>query len=330
MDEESVKRIIKDLTEVVNKSLDDILQIKDPKRFYEAVRWLPMAGGKRLRPIIAIVVARMLGAELEKVLPFALALELTHNFTLVHDDIIDEDEFRRGVPTVHMAFDVPTAIIAGDTLFAIAYRELSKLKIDGETLREILRDFSQMVIELAEGEYEDVEFEKREDVSLEEYVEMIRKKTARIIQTACYGAALISGLPKSKAEILGKYGLNIGLAFQIQDDILGLIGDPKVTGKPVGSDIRKGKKTILIIHAMNNLKDDKKKELMEILRKEKKTDEDVNRAVELIRSAGSIEYAKEKAREYSKKAMELLKEFPNNEYKEVLKYLANYVVERVK
>jgi len=330
MSDENIKNTIQELAGIVNKYLDEVLQIKDPKRFYEAVRWLPMAGGKRLRPVIAMVVAKMFGADIEDIIPFALALELTHNFTLVHDDIIDEDEFRRGVPTVHTAFDIPTAIIAGDTLFAMAYRELSKLKVKGDILREILRDFSQMVIDLAEGEYEDVEFEKRDDVTLDEYMEMIRKKTARIIQTACYGASLISGQSTEIAEMMGEYGLNIGLAFQIQDDILGLIGDPKVTGKPVGSDIRKGKKTILVIYALNTLDSNRREELLTILKRPEKTEDDIKKAVNLIISAGSVEYAKERAREYSKRAVDILGRLPDNEYKDVLKFLANYVVERIK
>ncbi|RLF67290.1 MAG: polyprenyl synthetase family protein [Thermoplasmata archaeon] len=330
MNDENIKSTIQELAGIVNKYLDEVLQIKDPKRFYEAVRWLPMAGGKRLRPVIAMVVAKMFGADIEDIIPFALALELTHNFTLVHDDIIDEDEFRRGVPTVHTAFDIPTAIIAGDTLFAMAYRELSKLKVKGDILREILRDFSQMVIDLAEGEYEDVEFERRDDVTLDEYMEMIRKKTARIIQTACYGASLIGGQSTEIAEMMGEYGLNIGLAFQIQDDILGLIGDPKVTGKPVGSDIRKGKKTILVIHALNTLDSNRREELLTILKRPEKTEDDVKKAINLIISAGSVEYAKKRAREYSKRAVDILGRLPDNEYKDVLKFLANYVVERIK
>ena len=327
---ESSKRIIEELANRVNENLKDLLIVKPPERFYKAVGWLPLAGGKRLRPVMALAVGKMLGANEEDVMPFALALELTHNFTLVHDDIIDEDEFRRGVKTVHVAFDIPTAIIAGDTLFAMAYREISKLNVPGEILKEILRDFSEMVIELAEGEYEDVEFETRTDVTTEEYIEMIKKKTARIMQTACYGATLISTRSYEDAKKLGNYGLYVGLAFQIQDDILGLIGDPKVTGKPVGSDIRKGKKTILVIHALNNTDEDTAKRLLEILNKPEKTDEEVNEATEIIKKVGSIEYAKDLALKYAKDALKALDGLPENEYKALLEDLAHYVVERVK
>jgi len=327
---ESSKRIIEDLASKVNQRLSELLIVKHPERFYEAVRWLPLAGGKRLRPIIALTVGKMLGGNEEDIMPFALALELTHNFTLVHDDIIDEDEFRRGVKTVHVAFDIPTAIIAGDTLFAMAYREFSKLNVSEDALREILRDFSDMIIELAEGEYEDVEFEKRNDVTTEEYIEMIRKKTARMMQTACYGAALIVTGSTESAKKLGNYGLYVGLAFQIQDDILGLIGDSKITGKPVGSDIRKGKKTILIIHALNNSDANTAKRLLEILNKPEKTDKDVKEATEIIKSAGSIEYAKDLALKYANDALKALEGTPENEYKYLLEDLAYYVVERIK
>ena len=326
MSEESL-RIFKELAERVNRELDKRIELKKPERFYKAVRWLPMAGGKRLRAVLPLVIGKMLGTSEEEMMPFAISLEMIHNFSLVHDDIIDEDEFRRNVKTVHVAFDLPTAIIAGDTLFAMAFREISKIPKEGEIVKKVLYEVSKMVIDLAEGEYEDVEFERRNDVTPEEYIEMVRKKTARIFECACYCSALISGASEEICNRLGSYGLNIGIAFQIQDDILGLIGDPKITGKPVGSDLRKGKKTLLLIYAMQD--EDKRKELEKIAGRKDLSEEEVKKGIELITSSGAVEYCKKLAREYVDKALSELKGLPEGPYLNFLKDLANFVVERI-
>ncbi len=326
MREQSLK-IFKELAEKVNEELDKRIEMKKPERFYKAIRWLPLAGGKRLRAVLPLVIGKMFGVKESEMMPFAISLEMIHNFSLVHDDIIDEDEFRRGVKTVHVAFDLPTAIIAGDTLFAMAFREISKIPREDAVVKKVLAEVSQMVIDLAEGEYEDVEFEKREDVTPEEYIEMVRKKTARIFECACYCSALISGKDEETCRKLASYGLNVGIAFQIQDDILGLIGDPKVTGKPVGSDLRKGKKTLLMIYAMQD--PEKREELKKIAGRKDLSEEEVKRGIEIIVSSGAVDYCKKLARDYVEKALRSLEGMPSGPYLEFLKDLASFVVERI-
>ncbi|MDI6917132.1 MAG: polyprenyl synthetase family protein [Thermoplasmatales archaeon] len=314
---------------VVNEELKEILAFKGLK-IYDAMRYLILAGGKRLRPVIAMLSCESVGGKKENAIPFAVALELVHNFTLLHDDIMDRDGFRRGMKTTHVVFGEPRTIIAGDALFALAYEEILKLKIKPEKLKILLKDFSVMVREIAEGQDMDIDFEKRTDVSEEEYLEMVGKKTARIIKTAAMGGAIIGNGSTEQVEKLAEYGRLVGIGFQIWDDVLGLVGDPKRTGKPVGNDIRRGKKTLIVVHGLSHADEEDRKTLLNIVGKDDVSDEEVENAVEIVGKTNSIDYAKNMALGLVEKAKENLNVLPGSDSRQVLSMIAEYCVGRDK
>ena len=313
-----------EIKEAINKAIENYLYEKEPSNLYEAVKYLPFAGGKRLRPLIACLACEAVGGNFVNALPLAVALELIHTFTLVHDDIMDKDEERRGMPAVHVKFGESTAILAGDTLFAKAFEVASAIK-DAEIAKKILRNLAIMAKEICEGQQLDIEFEEMEYVEESQFLEMIEKKTARMFEQAAMGGAIVGRGKKEEIEALQKYGLNLGMAFQIWDDCLDVIG--KDIGKPVGSDIREGKKTLLYIYAYEKAEN---KEWLKYYGKEDANDEEVQKIIKFFEEIGAIEYAKEKAREYSKKAIDALKILPESEAKKELIKLSEFAIERKK
>ena len=315
---------IVEIKEAIDKAIENYLYEKEPSNLYEAVKYLPFAGGKRLRPLIACLACEAVGGNFVNALPLAVALELIHTFTLVHDDIMDKDEERRGMPAVHVKFGENTAILAGDTLFAKAFEVASAIK-DAEIAKKILRNLAIMAKEICEGQQLDIEFEEMEYVEESQFLEMIEKKTARMFEQAAMGGAIVGRGKREEIEALQKYGLNLGMAFQIWDDCLDVIG--KDIGKPVGSDIREGKKTLLYIYAYEKAEN---KEWLKYYGKEDANDEEVQKIIKFFEEIGAIEYAKEKAREYSKKAIDALKILPESEAKKELIKLSEFAIEREK
>ncbi|RLF43554.1 MAG: polyprenyl synthetase family protein, partial [Thermoplasmata archaeon] len=226
----------------INEAIEAYLQNGEPRKLYQAMQHLPLAGGKRLRPILAIISCEAVGGNGKKAIPFGVALELIHTFTLVHDDIMDRDEERRGIPSVHKKFGEATAILAGDALFAKAFEVVSEVK---ENVGILVKNIATMAREICEGQQMDMSFEEMEEVSEESFLKMIEKKTAKMFEHAAYGGAIIGGGSDEETLALRSYGRNLGMAFQIGDDCLDVIG--KKIGKPVGSDIREGKKTLMFI-----------------------------------------------------------------------------------
>ncbi len=324
-----IKDEIRKRADIVNNALEKSLALKGLK-IYDAMRYLPLAGGKRLRPVISMLSCESVGGKKENIMPFAVALELVHNFTLLHDDIMDKDEFRRGGKTTHVVFGEPRAIIAGDALFACAFEEILKLEIKPEKLKILLKDFSSMVREISEGQDMDMDFESRTDVSEKEYLEMINKKTARIIKTAAMGGAIIGNGSAKQAENLSEYGRLIGLGFQIWDDVLGLVGDTKITGKPVGNDVRRGKKTLIVVHGLNHAGDEDKKILLNIIGKNDATNEEIETVIKILRKTNSIDYSKNMALSLVEKAKENLNILPESESRHVLIMIADYCTGREK
>jgi len=323
----------KSVRPLVDDFLFKLLEGK-PKKLYVAASHLPKAGGKRLRPILLLAITKGVGGDWKKAIPAAAAIELLHNFTLVHDDIMDEDEFRRGVPTVHKLWGEDTAILAGDLLFAKVFEAASKLVdygVDHAKVVKIVDILSWASITVAEGQVLDIEFENREEVSEEEYIEMITKKTGALFKASAEIGAIIGGAPSECIAKLGEYGLNLGIAFQIRDDILGLTADEKTLGKPIYSDIREGKKTILVIHALKKLSPEEKKTLLNILGKSEDINE-LKKAADLIIKSNALEYAEKLAEKYVKIALEKLEEacIQDREVYDMLKELALYIIKREK
>ncbi len=281
---------------VVNEYLEELFVKKEEHILWEMMSLYPQAGGKKLRPFLAMISAGAFGIDEEKALHLGLSIELIHNFTLVHDDIMDQDELRRGVETVYKREGVSSAINTGDALFALAFKVLSKTELEGEAFRELLHEVAGSVLMVAEGQEEDMRFERTFDIEEDEFIEMIEKKTSFLFRACAKGGAIIAGASDEEKRSMSEYARKMGIAFQIQDDYLDLVGDEEKLGKPVGSDIRSGKRTLMIIHALNVLDDKKRHRLIDILEDENNTPAEVNEALEMLDRCGALRYAKEKGR----------------------------------
>jgi geranylgeranyl diphosphate synthase type I len=277
---------------------------------------------------MAVAAAGAVGGDKSKAAPLAVAIEYIHNFTLIHDDFMDGDEKRRGMTTIHIAYNVPTAILAGDALFAKAFQIIADLDIPAERMRSVLRYVSRAVWDLARGQQMDINNEGR-IVSEEEYIETIRLKTSVLFAAAAAGGAIAGGADDRVVEALHGYAMALGLGFQIYDDYLGIAGDPTKTGKSVGNDIRKGKCTVMVTHAVKNIKDPKAlAEFKSILGDQKATEEQVVRARQILEDAGSIAYGRRLAEEKAKEAVSFLEILPPSEEKEFMVALAEYAINR--
>ncbi|MDR2840618.1 MAG: polyprenyl synthetase family protein [Paludibacter sp.] len=239
-----------DISEIINTAIAELPFPAQPARLYEPIRYTMALGGKRIRPAMALMACNIFSDDSEKAVPAALALEIFHNFTLLHDDIMDNAPIRRGKPTVHSRWDSNTAILSGDAMQILAYQHLSAL--DSNLLPTILPIFNTMALEICEGQQLDMDFETRNDVTIEQYIEMIRLKTAVLLGSALKIGALIGGAKPSDADDLYRFGVDTGLAFQLQDDLLDVYGDQNTFGKQIGSDILCNKKTFMLITAQQN------------------------------------------------------------------------------
>ncbi|NPA43879.1 MAG: polyprenyl synthetase family protein [Chlorobi bacterium] len=252
-----------------------------PRRLYDPLRAMLRQGGKRIRPVLTLVAAEGYGTPLATALPAAAAVELFHNFTLIHDDIMDDAPLRRGQPTVHRQWGMPVAILSGDVLMFYAQKFLEPYPpAVFQALQTLLNDTA---IAVCEGQQADMDFEDKNEVSREEYMEMIRKKTAALMGTALRYGAILGERNRDEQEILYEAGIKLGLTFQILDDYLDTFGDEKF-GKQTGGDIRAGKKTFLYVTLLEKLPPDKRKEFVELYGQKNKTEENVRRIVSLFRT----------------------------------------------
>jgi len=236
---------------------------QQPEGLYEPIRYVLSMGGKRLRPTLTLMAYALYKEDTERALPTAIGLETYHNHTLLHDDLMDKADMRRGKPTVHKKWDENTAILSGDTMLIMAFQHI--LRTDCHRLPEVLNLAARTMQEICEGQQYDMNFESRSDVREEEYIEMIRLKTSVLLACALKAGALIADAPEEDCEQLYQFGEKIGLAFQLQDDYLDCYGDPTVFGKQIGGDICCAKKTFMLINAFNRANDAQKAELNRLL-----------------------------------------------------------------
>ena len=236
---------------------------QQPEGLYEPIRYVLSMGGKRLRPTLTLMAYALYKEDTERALPTAIGLETYHNHTLLHDDLMDKADMRRGKPTVHKKWDENTAILSGDTMLIMAFQHI--LRTDCHRLPEVLNLAARTMQEICEGQQYDINFESRNDVREEEYIEMIRLKTSVLLACALKAGALIADAPKEDCELLYQFGEKIGLAFQLQDDYLDCYGDPAVFGKQIGGDICCAKKTFMLINAFNRANEAQKAELNRLL-----------------------------------------------------------------
>jgi geranylgeranyl diphosphate synthase type II len=238
---------IEQLQGLINKAINDTQYTEQPAELYEPITYLMQLGGKRMRPVLVLISTEIFGGQVLKALDAAIGIEIFHNFTLMHDDIMDKAPIRRGKPTVHIKWNESAAILSGDVMFVEAYKLM--IKVEDNILRDVLAIFSETASGVCQGQQADMNFEKINDVSLPEYLEMIRQKTAVLLAGSMQIGALIGGAAQDQAKLLYEFGENLGLAFQLQDDILDVYGDPEKFGKQVGGDILSNKKTFMLIKA---------------------------------------------------------------------------------
>ena len=259
------------LLEKFEHALQNVAYPNRPEGLYEPIEYVLSAGGKRLRPVLVLLAYHLYHDDVEKAIPAALALETYHNHTLLHDDLMDRADMRRGRPTVHKKWDDNTAVLSGDTMLIMAFQHM--MKCDTPRLAEMMQLFARSMQEICEGQQYDVNFEQRNDVTEEEYIEMIRLKTSVLLACAIKTGALLADAPAADADALYGFGEKVGLAFQLQDDYLDVYGDPAVFGKKIGGDILCGKKTFMLINAYNRADDATRARLLSLIN-DKEMDDD--------------------------------------------------------
>lgn len=279
--------------------------VKEPKNLYEPIDYILSLGGKKLRPILALLSADAFGIDYRKALDVALAIEVFHNFTLIHDDIMDDAPLRRGKVTVHEKWDINTGILSGDAMLILAYQYLESY--DAPVFKKLTQLFSKTGVEVCEGQQLDIDFETRTDVSLEEYMYMIKLKTSVLVGSALQMGAIIAEVSDEQSSKIYDFGLNLGIAFQLQDDYLDAFGDPEIFGKQVGGDIIENKKTYLYLLTLNTLKG-KEKEKFEELFSMQSADIQVKiyTAKQMFTSTGAVDKIKILIQDYTTKSFEIL------------------------
>lgn len=286
----------------INQAISGLSWQREPYGLYAPIAYALEGGGKRLRPTLAMIACRMYDGNEEKALPVALALEIFHNFTLLHDDVMDQAPVRRGRPTVHVRWDDNTAILSGDQMMTEAYIQLEK--VEAALLPRVLHRFNKMATDIWCGQQLDMEFEKREEVTIDDYIEMIRLKTSVLLGTALQMGGLMAGAPDKDLDMLYHIGENLGLAFQIQDDVLDVWGDEKTFGKRIGGDIVQNKKSLVQILALKNANEDQLRELQDWIHRTDFVEEEKIREVTRLYNAMNIRPLCEKRMtEYTDAAM---------------------------
>ena len=306
----------------INHEIAKLNWEREPKGLYAPIAYTMAAGGKRVRPQLAMIACGIFGGNEQEVAPAAMALEVFHNFTLLHDDVMDKAEVRRGRPTVHIQWNENTAILSGDQMMIEAYKLLAEVPAD--KLHKVLRLFNKMATEICEGQQYDVDFESQEHVTIEEYLKMIRLKTSVLLATALQIGSYLAGANEAQQEALYQFGINVGLAFQIQDDILDVWGDPKTFGKAVGGDISCNKKTYVYLTAQKLADDELAEELHQWYGSVLDDNTEKIAAVKGIFEQLNVRAACEAVVEdYTQKALQILDTLPQNAATEQLRQLAN-------
>ena len=243
----------------VNEYIDNLSYDRQPDSLYAPIKYVLSMGGKRIRPVLMLLAYNLFRDDAETILPTACGLETYHNYTLLHDDLMDRAELRRGHQTVHKRWNDNTAILSGDTMLVLAYQRIAQC--NPTKLKLVLDLFTETALEIGEGQQYDMDFENRNDVTEDEYIEMIRLKTSVLLACALKTGAILAGAPQKDADTLYKFGEQIGLAFQLQDDFLDVYGDTQVFGKAIGGDIVSNKKTYMLINALNRATEKQRAEL---------------------------------------------------------------------
>jgi len=313
---------------MVNSVLFSILQGK-PSELYKAASHILVHGGKRLRPYLVIKSCQVLGGSVKQALLAATSVEMIHNFTLVHDDIMDNDEMRHGVPTVHTRFGMPVAILAGDVLFSKAFETISSdTTVSKKISCALVSRLAKACVDVCEGQIIDIRMAQKPKLPTEaEYLKMIDKKTAALFEASCSLGAISANSNRKNISNLSSFGKNLGIAFQIIDDLIGVLGDSKITKKPVGNDLREGKKSLPILIAIKKVKGKNREIILNTFGNSDASKREIEQAVKIIRSLGIEKMIRKKALFYVNNAKNSLSSYSGSAKKELISLL-DFVVKR--
>ena len=305
--------------EFISDYLQSQYETKEPRNLYEPIHYILKLGGKKMRPVLTLMSAEVFDADYKLALPAALAVEVFHNFSLVHDDIMDDAPLRRGNETVHEKWNINTAILSGDAMLILAYQYFEKYTTD--VFRELAKLFSKTALEVCEGQQWDVDFETRDNVTIPEYLKMIECKTAVLVGAAMKMGAIVAETSKENADLIYDFGLNLGVAFQLQDDYLDAFGNPETFGKQVGGDIIENKKTYLYLKAMEFASAEQKAQLVHLFSIHPNDNGDkINSVKEIFNVSGASQATKQAIQDYTLKAFDTLRKIGiDNEKKDILK-----------
>ncbi|OCB74317.1 polyprenyl synthetase family protein [Flavobacterium crassostreae] len=302
--------------------------VREPKNLYDPITYILSLGGKRMRPVLTLMAAEVFDADCVKALPAAMAVEVFHNFSLVHDDIMDAAPLRRGSITVHEKWDLNTGILSGDAMLILAYQYFEQY--EPVVFMQLAQLFSKTALEVCEGQQWDVDFETRTDVTIAAYLKMIEYKTAVLVAAAMKMGAIVAGASEQNAVLIYEFGLNLGLAFQLQDDYLDAFGDPATFGKQVGGDIIENKKTYLYLKALEFSSDSVGRELQDwFASMPESNSEKINKVKEIFINSGASKATQEAIQEYTFKAFETLDKMNiGSDKKEILKTFGTNLMQR--
>ncbi|WP_028377390.1 polyprenyl synthetase family protein [Leeuwenhoekiella sp. MAR_2009_132] len=315
-------------TDVFVDYLNERIKSREPKNLYDPILYILQLGGKRLRPVLTLMATDIFESDYKKALDAALAVEVFHNFSLVHDDIMDDAPLRRGKETVHEKWDINTGILSGDAMLINAYQLFENY--EGDTFRNLAKLFSKTAIEVCEGQQYDVDFETRDDVTLPEYLKMIEYKTAVLVGAALKMGAIVAAASKTNCDLIYEFGRDLGIAFQLQDDYLDAFGDPETFGKQVGGDIIENKKTFLYLTALKRLDPAHSIQLSHLY---SISPQDPNGKIETVKQlfldSGAAEAIKKEIEVYTNKALKVLNDLDvKEENKQLLREFAQALMRR--
>jgi geranylgeranyl diphosphate synthase type II len=318
----------------IDTRLQSLANDASPKEVYEACRYVLRAGGKRIRAVLTVLACEAVGGRVRDALDAAAAIELVHNFTLVHDDVMDNATSRRGKQTVQTRWDVNTAILSGDLLLGFAYAQLLQSK--SPQLRQMLDVFTEGFLTVCEGQALDLEFEKKPSISLRDYFTMIEKKTGRLISTALELGALAGGATKPHQTALRRFGHCLGRAFQLQDDLLDVVAEEKEFGKAIGGDIIEGKKTFLLLTALEQASGNDRRTLLRVMRRhdepplrsQREREEEVRRVTAIYKKTRALHKAAKRIASDTQRANEALSHLPTSRARDALLWLSGMLLRR--
>ena len=314
--------------EKIANHFSQIVSNKEPKNLYEPIEYILSLGGKRMRPVLTLMAAEIFNCEYRKALNAATAVEVFHNFSLIHDDIMDDAPLRRGKETVHEKWDLNTGILSGDAMLILAYQYFENY--EPVVFQKLAKLFSKTALEVCEGQQYDVDFEVRDDVSIAEYLKMIEYKTAVLVGAAMKMGAIVAETSEENANLIYEFGLNLGIAFQLQDDYLDAFGDPKTFGKQVGGDIIENKKTYLYLKALEFGNNGQKEQLLHLFSIQPTDNTDKIESVkQIFIETNSAQETQNAIKEYTHKAFETLKKLEvEDSKKEVLRVFGEKLMNR--